>query len=196
MSLSLDDIARAIAPHRPARFPDLGTPAAVLVPLYERQGRVEVLLTRRTRSLPSHAGQISFPGGKRDPEDRNLVETALREAHEEVGLAPSDVSPVGRLDDCPTFVTNFVITPVVGVIPPDYPFQPNASEIDTLIQLPLEAFLEPGVLRETESEFNGLKYTLHFYDVGGHTVWGATARILNQLLTLLGHGHGSSRTRR
>lgn len=190
MSLSLDDIKRAVAHHAPERFPTLGRPAAVLVPLYENRGHVEVLLTQRTTTLPSHAGQISFPGGKRDPEDRDLVQTALREAHEEVGLSPTDVSTVGLLDDCPTFVTNFVISPVVGVIPPDYPFQPNASEIDTLIRLPLESFLEPGVLRETEADYNGLKYTLHFYDVGGHTVWGATARILNQLFTLLGRGHG------
>lgn len=186
LKLSLNHISQALAPFQPRRYPDLGRPSAVLIPLYENRGQVEVLLTRRAETLSSHAGQISFPGGKMDPEDPTLEHTALREASEEVGLEPAVVKPVGMLDDCPTFVTNFVISPVVGIVPPDYPFEANPSEIDELIQLPLKAFLEPGVLRESKTEYRGVHYPVLFYDIGPHTVWGATARILHQLFSLLG----------
>ncbi len=184
--VTLAQVRAALASYRPRRLPTFGMPAAVLVPLFERDGRVHVLLTKRTDSLRQHAGQISFPGGGRDAGDEGPLQTALREAREEVGLLPSDVTILGALDDCPTLVTNFVISPWVGVVPAGYPYVVSRSEIDELIEAPLDAFFEPGVLRTEEVERLGMRLKLYFYEVVGHTVWGATARMLTQLFELLG----------
>lgn len=184
--LTLDAVRKTVSSHAPDKTPEMGRPSGVLIPLFVRDGRLYVLLTKRHADLSSHAGQISFPGGKRDPEDIDLRATALREAQEEIGLDPSAVEIVGELDDCPTFVTNYVITPVVGIIPDRYPFVPSAREIETLIEAPLDEFLVPGALRTEDKVRNGETYQMLFYSVGGHVVWGATARILTQLLSLLG----------
>lgn len=184
--LSMEEIEAALRQREPKRYPDLGRPAGVLVPLFEREGEPHVLLTRRTDALRSHAGQISFPGGKRDEQDPDLCATALRESQEEVGITPEAVRLVGALDDTPTMVTNYVISPYVGVIPEGYPFVPCAAEIAALLEFPLAAFLEPGVLRRERAEWQGIHYDLHFFEVQGHTVWGATARILHQLFEFLG----------
>lgn len=182
---TLDELRRAVRAHEPVRLPELGRPAAVLVPVLEREGRLHLLLTKRTDALSIHAGQVSFPGGKTDPDDASAAATALREAQEEVGLDPRLVELVGELDDCPTFVSNYVITPVVGVIPDGYPYVPSADEIAVLLEPAVDDFLRPGALRIERFERDGLTYDLHHYDVAGHTVWGATGRILNGFFELL-----------
>lgn len=184
-SFTLDDVRRALAQHAPVRMPELGRPSAVLVGVFERDGQVRLLLTKRTDAMPTHAGQVSFPGGKTEPGDPHPAATALREAQEEVGLDPRVVEVVGQLDDCPTFVSHYVITPVVGIIPARYPYLPSADEIDVLLEPALEDFLRPGALRLEQHERGGLTYELHYYDVVGHTVWGATGRILHGFFELL-----------
>jgi 8-oxo-dGTP pyrophosphatase MutT (NUDIX family) len=184
--LTLAAVRQSLASHAPQRAPELGRPAAVLVPLFERDGRLFVLLTRRTTDLSSHAGQISFPGGKRDPGDADARATALREAYEEIGLPPLQVEVIGELDDCPTFVTNFVITPIVGVIPDRYPLVTSVREIAAVIEVPVDDFLVPGALKTESHERDGQPYMLMYYSVAGEVVWGATARILTQLFTLAG----------
>jgi 8-oxo-dGTP pyrophosphatase MutT (NUDIX family) len=183
--ITLDAVREALARHAARKHPALGRPSSVLVPLFERDGRPWVLLTKRTERLAHHAGQISFPGGKRDASDVSASATALREAQEEVGLPASAIEIVGELDDCPTFVSNFVITPVVGVIPDRYPFVASEAEISVLIEAPLAAFLAPGAVRTEQADRGGFLYTLYFYTVEGHVVWGATARILTQLFGLI-----------
>lgn len=182
---SLDDVRRALASHRPRKVPQLGRPAGVLVPVFERQGEPHLLLTQRTEGLSTHAGQISFPGGKPEHDDPDLCHTALRETDEELGIDPRVVEVVGELDDCPTFVTNFVITPFVGIIPDGLRLVPSEREIAQVIEAPLRAFLEPGALRTEKAERAGYQFDVHFYSVGGHTVWGATARVVHQFLSLL-----------
>ena len=189
--ISLERIRRAIEKHQPVLRPEFGRAAAILVPLLPRPDGLHVLFTERSKELRSHAGQISFPGGSVDVTDADVRAAALREAREEVGLREEHVEVLGTLDDCPTFVTGYVITPVVGVIDPvaftaegRYPWQPSPAEIASLHELPLRDFQDPANLRIEEREHEGLKHQLYWYTVQGAVVWGATARILNQLIQI------------
>ena len=193
--ITLPQIRRAIARHQPVRRPEFGEAAAVLVPLLPRPVGLHVLFTERSKELRAHAGQISFPGGRVDRGDADAAAAALREAREEVGLDREHVEIVGALDDCPTFVTGFVITPVVGVVDPlaftaagRYPWNPSPAEIAALHELPLADFCEPKNLRVEMREREGVMFELYWYTVQGQTVWGATARILNQLIQLAREG--------
>jgi 8-oxo-dGTP pyrophosphatase MutT (NUDIX family) len=188
---TLPQIRRALSRHVPAKSKETFRPAAVLVPLLPRPEGLHVLLTERSKDLRSHAGQISFPGGSIEPSDKDVASAALREAQEEVGLDPRHVEIIGQLDDCPTFVTGFVILPVVGVIDPlaftaagRYPWTPSPAEIAVIHELPLAAFLDPKNRRVEQRLRNGEPYELTWYTVSGATVWGATARILRQLLEI------------
>jgi 8-oxo-dGTP pyrophosphatase MutT (NUDIX family) len=188
---SLAQIRRALARYEPVQRPEFGRPAAVLVPLLPRPEGLHVLFTERSKELRSHAGQVSFPGGSFDPGDRDAAAAALREAREEVGLRPEHVEIIGALDDCPTFVTGYVIKPVVGVIDPlaftaagRYPWTPSPAEIAALHELPLAGFCDPRNLRLEMREHEGSLFQLYWYTVEGTTVWGATARILHQLIEL------------
>ncbi|MBW2107387.1 MAG: CoA pyrophosphatase [Deltaproteobacteria bacterium] len=158
------------------------TASAVLVLLLEKQGKYHVLLTRRSKQVAHHKGEISFPGGRADAQDRDLLDTALRECHEEIGLRREDVKILGRLDDVRTLTTGFVITPHVGVINYPYPFRVNSKEIDTLIFVPihvLNALTNPcGQTSSHEASCPSVSYQ-------GHEIWGATARILRQFLQLI-----------
>jgi len=160
-------------------------PAAVLVPLWMTSESAEprVVLTRRRRELRRHAGEISFPGGRRDAEDASLTETALREAEEEIGLPRADVRLLGSLPSTATFATNYVIHPFVGVIPAGIAWRPSALEVDAVLELPLEE-LRAGRTR-TRLERRGISFETDAYVVDGHMIWGATARILEHLLERL-----------
>jgi 8-oxo-dGTP pyrophosphatase MutT (NUDIX family) len=189
--ITLPQIRRAIARHQPVLRPESGRAAAVLLPLLPRPEGLHVLFTERSKELRSHAGQISFPGGSVDPTDADVRAAALREAREEVGLDEQHVEVLGTLDDCPTFVTGYVITPIVGVIDPltltaagRYPWAPSPAEIAALHELPLADFCDPANLRVEMREREGVLFELYWYTVQGTVVWGATARILNQLIQL------------
>ena len=188
---TLAQIRRALARHAPEKSLETFRPAAVLVPLLPRPEGLHVLFTERSKELRSHAGQISFPGGGIDDQDADARAAALREAREEVGLDPRHVEIIGQLDDCPTFVTGYVILPVVGVVDPlaftaagRYPWTPSAAEIAGLHELSLDAFMDPRNRRVEQRLRDGLPYELTWYTVGSATVWGATARILRQLIEI------------
>jgi len=193
--ITLPQIRRALARHQPVPRPELGRAAGVLVPLLPRPEGLHVLFTERSKELRAHAGQISFPGGSVDIGDADARAAALREAREEVGLDEQHVEVLGILDDCPTFVTGFVITPVVGLIDPlaftaagRYPWAPSPAEIAALHELPLAEFCDPANLRVEMREREGVMFELYWYTVQGQVVWGATARILNQLIQLAREG--------
>jgi 8-oxo-dGTP pyrophosphatase MutT (NUDIX family) len=156
-------------------------PAAVLVPLFlAADEEPHAVFTKRGTGLRRHAGEISFPGGRRDPGDADLSDTALREAEEEIGLARAEVRLLGQLEPTPTWVTNYVIHPFVGLIPPGRAWELSPEEVDAVLELPLGALRE-GRTR-TRMERRGIEFETDAYVVGEHLIWGATARILENLL--------------
>lgn len=152
--------------------------AAVLVPLYQEGGGFQILLIKRTEHLKVHQGQIAFPGGTWHAGDANSIATALREAHEEMGIRPEDVEVLGELDDTSTATSNFLITPVVGVIPSSYPFQIDTGEIAGFLSLPLESLRDPQAFTEEIWDRDGRSVRVFVRREGPHIIWGATARIL------------------
>ena len=156
--------------------------AGVLVPLFVRDARLWVLFTRRTESVEHHRGQISFPGGSEEPEDGSLYETALRESREELAIAPGDVILLGSLSPIVT-VTNFYVEPYVAAVPQPYVWRPAEAEIAEVIEAPLAALMDPAVLEE--KTMPGREGTILFYHYGKHVIWGATARIVAELLEAL-----------
>jgi 8-oxo-dGTP pyrophosphatase MutT (NUDIX family) len=156
------------------------TDAAVLVPLYEHDGQVHVVFTERRADLRRHAGEISFPGGRQDHGDEHLVRTALREAEEEIGLPPEAVQVLGALQPTPTIATNYAIYPFVGRIEPGHAWTPSATEVAQVLELSLPD-LRAGYERRRLLR-RGVPFRTDVYVVGDHLIWGATARILADLL--------------
>jgi 8-oxo-dGTP pyrophosphatase MutT (NUDIX family) len=162
--------------------PEGEIPAAVLVPLFlaGEAAEAHLVLTRRRADLKRHAGEISFPGGRRDAADADLAETALREAEEEIGLPRTEVRLLGQLPPTSTFATNYVIHPFVGLIAEGRAWRLSAREVDAVLELSLEA-LRAGRTR-TRMERRGITFETDAYVVEEHLIWGATARILEHLL--------------
>ena len=166
----------------PTRLMD-ETEAAVLVPLYVRDDELHAVFTKRREDLRRHPGEISFPGGRRDHADEALAATALREAEEEVGLVPADVELLGTLAPVSTFVTGYRIYPHVGLIEP-IAWRPSPNEVELVLELPLHALLAGYAVRPMTRR--GFTFETDTYVVGDHLIWGATARILGDLLERLG----------
>jgi 8-oxo-dGTP pyrophosphatase MutT (NUDIX family) len=158
--------------------------AAVLVPIIDR-GEAMLVFAQRTDRVGHHKGQISFPGGRVDPGDADDLAAALREAHEEVGLEPGLVEPLGLLDDTETVATQYVITPWVGVVRAPVAWQPDGEEIEKVIEVPVAALLDRGCFRVELWERDGVEREVYFYEYRDTTIWGATARILKQYLDLV-----------
>jgi 8-oxo-dGTP pyrophosphatase MutT (NUDIX family) len=156
----------------------------VLVPLFlDHAEELHAVFTRRRTDLRRHAGEISFPGGRQDPQDTGLEETALREAEEEIGLPRAEVRLLGALAPTSTFVTNYVIHPFVGLIPTGLAWTLSEREVDEVLELPLAALRE-GKTR-TRLERRGISFETDAYVIDGHLIWGATARILENALELM-----------
>jgi 8-oxo-dGTP pyrophosphatase MutT (NUDIX family) len=158
--------------------------AAVLVPLFKKGEDCHLLFTKRSEEVKYHKGEISFPGGVVDEEDSELISTALREACEEIGLKEGDVQIIGLLDDIVT-ITEFIVTPIVGLFPYPYPFKVSEVEIAELIEVPLSFLLEESCFSESEIFRGGQNEIVYAYQYEKHIIWGATARILKQFLDLI-----------
>ena len=179
-------LQRALADREPARLEaPQARPAAVLMPLWDQGRGVQVVFTKRTEQLPTHAGQISFPGGARDPEDGDLEFTALRETCEEIGVCGRAVDVLARLDQVVT-VTNYLVTPFIGLLAPGVEFSPNPVEVERLVIVPLAKVLDRASYRPTEVTWRGVSFEQEALNHNGDLIWGATARILLNLLDALG----------
>lgn len=158
--------------------------AAVLVPLVHRREGTTLLLTRRTDTLRTHAGQVSFPGGRVERADADAVGAALRETYEETGIAPRFVAPLGYLDAFDT-VSGFCVSPVVGWVEPGFELAPDPAEVSAVFEVPLDYVLAPGRLHATEIQWRGERRRIHEFHYEGHRVWGATAAIILNLIRRL-----------
>jgi 8-oxo-dGTP pyrophosphatase MutT (NUDIX family) len=176
--------ARLLAPEAAVELEVSGaTTAAVLVPLYERDGEIHAVFTRRRDDLRRHPGEISFPGGRRETSDADLVQTALRETDEEIGLTPAAVRIVGALRPTPTIATGYAIYPFVGVIEPGARWTLSPDEVASVLELTLTD-LRTGYGRRRLLR-RGLPIRTDTFVVGDELIWGATARILQDLLERL-----------
>jgi 8-oxo-dGTP pyrophosphatase MutT (NUDIX family) len=161
------------------------SPSAVLAPVFERDGQVSLLFTQRTMFLKDHQGQISFPGGVRDPGDPNLLATALRETEEEIGLRPEGVEVLGNLEPMAT-VTGYWINPFVALIPFPYDFRLNHHEVRHLLMFPVAAFCVPERWSTGPYRYGDQTIQVCCWKYGDTVIWGATARILLDLLSRVG----------
>ena len=155
------------------------TPAAVLVPVIMSEAPA-ILLTKRTSHLSAHAGQVSFPGGRIDPEDAGPEAAALREAWEEIGLDAAAVQVLGRMSDHITG-TGYRITPVLGLLPPGLTYQASAHEVEAVFELPMSVVLDPGAPRRQRQHVGGVWREYWVWPHPDHYIWGATAAILVRL---------------
>ena len=159
------------------------TDAAVLVPIYGWPDTPGLVFTERRGDLRRHAGEVSFPGGRQDQPDEDLRATALREAEEEIGLDPGDVELIGALPPIGTFVTSYKVHPFVGLIPDDLVFSPSPDEVETVLRLSIDDLIAGYGKRRVVRR--GMPIRTDTYVVEGNLIWGATARILGELLRRL-----------
>ena len=183
-----DVIKKALAGRKQKSVVDASlTPAAVLLLMYPKDGEYCILLNKRSETVEHHKGEISFPGGAKDPEDRDFLETALRESHEEMGIKPADVAVLGQLDDVTTR-SGFKVQVYVGTIDYPYNFKPSDIEIAELLEVPLSVLRDPASLRVDTRWEEGREVNGYSYAYNGHLIYGATARILQQFLGVLEDG--------
>lgn len=163
--------------------------AAVLVLLHQVGGDEHVLLQVRTSTVQHHRGEISFPGGRRDTSDVTLLDTALRETYEEIGVPPSIVEVFGALDDTETRVSNYRVRPFVGAVAPGFDaFLHAEREVSDLLRVPLALLIDSGSHVWKAADHDGATVAMPAYQFGEHIIWGATARVLSQLLALVAVG--------
>ncbi|MFZ6004029.1 MAG: NUDIX hydrolase [Actinomycetota bacterium] len=190
--LALHDVRRALREAGPAlrsereTMPDLDRAAAVLALLYEEDGELFIVLTRRTWNLRSHSGEVSFPGGRQDDDDADLWQTALRETREEIALPTDDVTLIGELDHLATVTSHSYIVPYVAELPGRPSTTANPGEVSAVLHVRVEELLDPAIFREERWQLPWAEdRPIFFFELVGDTVWGATGAMLRQLLGLV-----------
>lgn len=178
-----EKLRQALALRRKMSLSDRGlTEAAVLIPVFCKAGEYHILFTRRSDQVAYHKGQISFPGGSRSKGDASLLDTALRESWEEIGLGIKDVEILGELDDTPTTTSSFNISPFVAFVPYPYQFTSNPYEINEIFSVPVTALLHKAKRKEERYTFEDEVFVGYSYEYEGRLIWGATAKIVQQFL--------------
>jgi 8-oxo-dGTP pyrophosphatase MutT (NUDIX family) len=160
-------------------------PSAILIPLYNQEGKYHIIFIQRTGNVTVHKHQISFPGGRYEAKDKNLQATALREAEEEIGIKQEDVRIIGELDDFATAGSHYVISPFVGIIPYPYNFKIDRFEAQEIIDVEIDDLMDMTCRSEGTTVVDGDTIPAYFYHHGNRVIWGATARILKQLLDII-----------
>ncbi|MBM4161718.1 MAG: CoA pyrophosphatase [Ignavibacteria bacterium] len=185
MTLGLEHIRQFFASYRRTEIhnPAL-TRAGVLVLLFMKDAELHFLLTKRTEDVEHHKGQISFPGGVMDEDDGSIVETALRECREEIGLLPDAVQILGLFDDYET-PSRFAVTPVVAYVPALPKLKPNKQEVADVLEVPISLFLDKANERIEQRKRYGEIFDVYFYRYRDHDVWGATAAIIRSFLSAI-----------
>jgi len=183
----LNKIRQGLANHHPLKNSQIQKRASVIIPLLEVEGEVFVMLTQRSEHLRSHAGQVSFPGGKQDQQDDNSLETAIRETHEEIGLPKEKIEIIGTLDQILS-LHYYLVTPFVAIIPDDFVPIPNEDEIEAVFKVPLSIFMKSDQHWTEEFETPFAKVLAHHFEFEGFDIWGLTAKLILRLLEIgLGH---------
>ena len=159
--------------------------AAVLLPIYYKQGQYYILFTKRTEKVKEHKGEISFPGGAYQEGDGTLVNTALRECAEEIGLMADEIEVLGELDDTVTVTSSYIVSPFVGFMPWPYSLKLDQWETEEIIEVPLAALMDKNCFEEGTALVDGKLIDSYFYRYGKKVIWGATARILKQFLEII-----------
>jgi 8-oxo-dGTP pyrophosphatase MutT (NUDIX family) len=162
--------------------------AGVLILLYPENGSIHTVFMQRPEYDGVHGGQISFPGGKKEPEDDTIIQTAIRETWEETGTDPHKVSVIGTLTPLFIPVSNMLVTPVVGWTDKKPDFMHKPDEVQFLIDAELKSFLDESIIKRKPFEVRGEMLDIRYFDLNGYTIWGATAMILNELLVILRRG--------
>lgn len=182
-----ENIKQLLSYRRPLKILDNSRlPSAVLVPIFKKDAEYHILFIQRSNAVGTHKGQIAFPGGTYELKDGDLLNTALREAEEEVNLRSADVEILGRLDDHLSHASNFVISPYVGLIPYPYDFKVDGRETEGLLEAAVPALADEGHLHRDSVRVDSHVVTSFYYHAGNRIVWGATARILYQFLKIFG----------
>ena len=158
--------------------------SAVLIPIFAEDHEIKFILTKRTKSLKKHKGEISFPGGRKDKRDRDLEETALRETDEEIGVKREQIKVLGRLDDLFT-MTRYIITPFIGIIREQVECQLNTREVAELLYVPMDIFLNEELFAEKNWPQNGFDFPVYYNYWNNYEIWGATAYIINQFVEIV-----------
>ena len=186
MSASASDAIRRLLSQNPKRSIDDPSlvPAGVMLLVYPKDGEYCILLNKRTETVEHHKGEISFPGGSQDEEDKTLLDTALRETEEEMGIREQDIEVLGELDDMPTS-SRFLMSPYVGTIPAPYDFRPSTIEVAEVLEVPISSLLDPENVRDEAKIVDGRLDHSPTYAHRGHLVYGATARVLARFVELL-----------
>lgn len=180
-----EKLRQLLAQRQMRRIVDTGrVPSAVLLPVYSRQGQYHILFIKRTEYVTEHKGQISFPGGTTEKADKTLLDTALRECCEEIGLHAEDIEILGELDNQVTTTSNFIVSTFVAAIPWPYQFKMQKYEVAEIIEIPILALLDRHSLQPGTEILDGQVVNSYTYHYHGKIIWGATARILRQFLDI------------
>lgn len=158
--------------------------AGVLLPLFEKSGEAHILLTLRSDTVETHKGQVSFPGGAREEQDKDLADTARRETFEEVGIPVDQIDIFAELDDFPT-ISDFMVTPYVGTIPYPYPINISADEVAAILEVPLALFLTDQHFEIKHKDYKGKTYPLYYYYFENAVIWGFTGFLINRFIEIV-----------